>query len=99
MRIVLDDAAVRLENKTARAAYHFIYDTLFQLKSAEKQGWAWHHKRLYEWMQGIVALGGSGALIPGSKTWSKTSKGMKQMLFDEVEATGGSYGKTHRAHR
>ncbi|KAL9112783.1 MAG: hypothetical protein Q9227_003086 [Pyrenula ochraceoflavens] len=93
MRIVLDDTAADLESKTARSAYHFIRDALMQLESEDQEGWAWHHRRLYKWMEQIVALGETGALAPGSKAWSRTSKGIKQMLFDQVEAIEGSYGK------
>ena len=84
MKIILSDEETKLETKLLRASYHFIYDAVAEFKDKDRVSWAWHHERYYEWMEHIVALGTSGALSPGCKVWSKSSKGMKQMLYDEL---------------
>ncbi|KAI5866390.1 hypothetical protein GGS23DRAFT_556890 [Durotheca rogersii] len=86
MKIPLSDHEADFENKLLRSAYHFIYDTVTELQNEDRNKWAPHHKILYDWMVHIVSLGTSGSLSPGSKAWSKTSKGMKKMLNDELSA-------------
>ncbi|OTB00237.1 hypothetical protein M426DRAFT_15697 [Hypoxylon sp. CI-4A] len=92
MRISLSGKEVDFEKKVLRASYHFIYDSVSQLKGKDRENWTWYHKLLYDWMERVVSLGTSGTLTPGSKAWSRTSKGMKQMLNDELDA-GGPTGK------
>ncbi|KAL2167896.1 hypothetical protein VTG60DRAFT_683 [Thermothelomyces hinnuleus] len=93
MRIILSDSEAELETKFFRCAYNFIYEAVAKLRGQEREGWAWHHKIYYDWMEHTVALGESGSLAPGSKAWSRTSKGMKQMLCDEISSAGGATGK------
>ena len=79
MKIFLQDMEADFEKKLLRASYHFIYDAVTQLKGEDRKSWAWHHRVFYDWMELMVALGTSGALSPGCKAWSRSSKGMKQM--------------------
>lgn len=99
MKIFLSDEEASAGKKLIRASYHLIYDAVAQLKGEEREGWAWHHKILYNWMEKVVALGISGALSPGCKSWSRTSKGMKQMLNDELEAGDAAGQLTVRVGR
>ncbi|KAI1412829.1 hypothetical protein F5Y13DRAFT_199683 [Hypoxylon sp. FL1857] len=92
MKIFLQDTEADFEKKLLRASYHFIYDAVAQLKGENRESWAWHHRVFYDWMELMVALGTSGALSPGCKAWSRSSKGMKQMLNDELDA-GDASGK------
>ena len=92
MRISLSDEETKFEKKFLRPSYHFIYDAVAELKGEDKENWTWHHKLFYDWMEHIVALGASGALSPGCKVWSKSSKGMKQMLYDDLNS-GDASGK------
>ena len=96
MRLYLDDDEIGFEKKCIRASYHFIYDAVSELKNESKESWAGHHRILYEWMEHIVALGAGGALSPGCKSWSKSSKGMKQMLNDELSGGDASCRLTVR---
>jgi hypothetical protein len=41
-------------------------------------------------MKSIVALADSRELRAGSNSWSKTTKGMKQRLYDELEAASAT---------
>ena len=84
MEINLNDDEIGFEKRFVRASYHFIYDAVLELKTESKESWAGHHRILYGWMEHIVALGTSGALSTGCKSWSRISKGMKQMLNDEL---------------
>ena len=84
MKIILSDEETKFETKLFRSSYHFIYDAVAELKDKDRVGWAWHHNKYYDWMEHIVALGTSGALGPGFKVWSRSSKGIKQMLYDEL---------------
>lgn len=84
MRITLNDVDIGFEKRFVRASYHFIYDAVSELKHESKESWAGHHRVFYNWMEQIVELGTSGTLSPGCKSWSRSSKGMKQMLNDEL---------------
>ncbi|KAI1502213.1 hypothetical protein F5X99DRAFT_427602 [Biscogniauxia marginata] len=90
MKIALSDEEADFERKLLRSSYHFIYDAMIQLKNDKRESWTWYHKVYYDWMEHIVALGTSGALSPGSKSWSRTSKGMKQILNDELDSSDAS---------
>ena len=90
MRISLSEEETNFEKSFLRPTYHFIYDAVAELKGDDKESWAWHHKVFYKWMEHVVTLGTSGALSPGSKSWSKSSKGMKQMLYDELNSGDAS---------
>ena len=84
MRTSLSDEDAKFEKKFLRPSYHFICDAVAELKGDDRESWAWHHKKFYSWMEHIVALGASGALSPGCQSWSRSSKGMKQMLYDDL---------------
>lgn len=84
MSITLNDKDIDFEKKSVRSAYHCIYDAVAELKNQPKDCWEWHHRRFYGWMEQVVALGASGKLSPGCKAWLRSSKGMKQMLYDEL---------------
>ena len=90
MKIILSDEETDFEKKFLRPSYHFIYDAVAKLKGEDRESWAWHHKIYYDWMEHVVALGTSGALSPGCKMWSRSSKGMKQMLYDELNVGDAS---------
>lgn len=90
MKIILSEEETDFEKKFLRSSYNFIYDAVAQLKGEDRESWAWHHKIFYDWMEHVVALGTSGALSPGCKSWSRSSKGMKQMLYDELNAGDAS---------
>jgi len=80
----VDEAQADIERKCIRASYHFFDDAIRELGSELQDTWQWHHKVFHGWMKSIIALGKSGKLGPGSQTWSKATKGMKQMLADEL---------------
>ena len=88
MRITLADGELDLEKKLIRAAYYLISDALTKLEGYRSEGWAPHHRVFFDWMKSVVARGKSGQLAPGSRTWARASKGVKQVLFDELEAAG-----------
>ncbi|KFY24016.1 hypothetical protein V491_02322 [Pseudogymnoascus sp. VKM F-3775] len=90
MKIYLDDKQMEFEKKLLRISYHFIHDAVAELEGQHTEEWLWHHKRLYDWMKSIVVLGNNGTLNPRSSTWNKISKGMKQMLADELHAQGAT---------
>lgn len=71
--------------KSLKASYYFICDALAALDGDKStDSWAWHHKIYVDWMKSIVAQGARGELGPGSKAWGKASRGIKQMLIDEL---------------
>ncbi|KAF1835370.1 hypothetical protein BDW02DRAFT_290387 [Decorospora gaudefroyi] len=71
--------------KCLKVSYFYILDALAELEGDESsENWAWHHKRFVEWMKDVVAQGNRGEFGPGSRAWSKASKGVKQMLKDEL---------------
>lgn len=86
MRLDVDPQEINFDNNLDQASYHFIHDALVQLDGQDTEKWQWYHKILVDWMKAIVAQAASGELASGSQNWSKTSKGMKMLLFDELEA-------------
>lgn len=92
IRITLDDQQSDFERKMVRSSYHFIHDAIRELKDDNKDNWQWYHKVMYDWMKKIVVLGETGTLAPRSKTWARTSKGLKMALADELSA-GDASGK------
>ncbi|KAK4062465.1 uncharacterized protein Triagg1_9951 [Trichoderma aggressivum f. europaeum] len=90
MRITLSDEDIDREKKLLRATYYLISDALSVLENQGSDSWAPHLLALFNWMKKVVALGKSGQLAPGSKVWARASKGVKQLLFDELRATKGS---------
>lgn len=86
MAIDLEENEAEVERKLNRVSYHFIHDAVAELEGQDTGAWQGHHQIFYGWMKSVVALGHRGELGPGSQTWSKTTKGMKQMLVDELSA-------------
>lgn len=97
MKINLDDLHIGFEKKLDRASYIFIYDAVAELdRVANVESMQWHHKLFYDWMKSVVERGEAGELGPGSQKWSKTSKGLKQKLADDLEAEGAAGRLTSR---
>ncbi|KKK24815.1 hypothetical protein P175DRAFT_0548914 [Aspergillus ochraceoroseus IBT 24754] len=87
MKIDLNDPDVDFEKKLDRVSYNFISDAVTQLgEDASTETWQSHQKSFYEWMKSVVERGKAGELGAGSQTWSKTNKGLKQRLADDIEA-------------
>ncbi|RFU78083.1 lovastatin diketide synthase [Trichoderma arundinaceum] len=92
IRITLSDEEIDREKKLLRATYYLISDALAALESQSSDSWTPHRLALFNWMKKVIALGKSGQLAPGSKVWARASKGVKQVLFDELKATKASSG-------
>jgi NAD(P)-dependent dehydrogenase (short-subunit alcohol dehydrogenase family) len=87
MRINLDDAHVEFEKKLNRVSYNFIHDAVAKLEGSENiKNWQPQHKSFYDWMKSVVEKGKAGELGPGSRSWSKSNKGIRQRLADDLEA-------------
>ncbi|KAH7143722.1 hypothetical protein EDB81DRAFT_935118 [Dactylonectria macrodidyma] len=86
MRHDVDPQEIEFDNNLDQASYHYIQDALHHLEGQSAEERQWYHRILVDWMKAIVAQAASGELAPGSQNWSKTSKGMKMLLFDELEA-------------
>lgn len=85
MRITLTQDEVDTERTLVRASYFYMADALLQLQSEDQESWTAPQKEMVEWMVSAVALGKQGSLGPGSAMWSRASRGMKQMLYDELK--------------
>ncbi|KAK2039669.1 hypothetical protein LZ31DRAFT_605906 [Colletotrichum somersetense] len=84
-RISLSDKEAAFERKLLQASYHLIHDSVAELGREENgNSWAWHHRIFYRWMKAVVDLGKSGAIHPRSPSWSRTGRGLKQLLYDEL---------------
>jgi acyl transferase domain-containing protein/NADPH:quinone reductase-like Zn-dependent oxidoreductase len=92
MKIPMEESEIDLERKRVRASFYFIHDAVSELEAEnpDTSTWTWNHKLYYDWMRSIVALADSGELREGSKAWSKTTKGMRQRLYDELEAASAT---------
>ncbi|KAF7554507.1 hypothetical protein G7Z17_g2865 [Cylindrodendrum hubeiense] len=86
MRLDVDPQEIEFDDNLDQASYHFIRDALVQLEGQSTEKVQWYHKILIDWMKAIVAQAASGKLASGSQNWAKASKGMKMLLFDELEA-------------
>ncbi|KXX76480.1 Lovastatin diketide synthase LovF [Madurella mycetomatis] len=93
MRTILSDKELDIEKKLVRASYHLIADAVSGLEGQNQNLDAWtpRQRALFNWMKAVVTKGKSGQLATRSKMWARASKGVKQMLFDELKA-GGAYG-------
>lgn len=78
------EAAVMADLK--RIAYHFLHDTLAALTEADIRSLEKHHRSLYDWMVTQDQKASRNELAPRSAKWSKTSEGIKQLLFDKVSS-------------
>ena len=99
LAIPLMDHEVETEKKLVRASYNFFFDCVKELSDQSQDDWEWHHKRFFAWIEDIVARGEAGTLAPGSQTWSKTSKGVKSALADELNAGNAAGRLTVRVGR
>lgn len=84
MRIILNQDEIDAERTLVRASYFFITDAVVQLQGESQEAWTSSQKELLEWMVAMVELGKRGDLGPGSALWSRATRGMKQMLYDEL---------------
>ncbi|KAI0469942.1 acyl transferase domain-containing protein, partial [Xylariaceae sp. FL0804] len=88
MKICLSGDEAELERKLLRCSFDMIYDAVLELEGCVKEHWAWHHMAMYRWMKRIVYQASIGAIHPGSQAWASTSRGIKQMRSDDLEASG-----------
>ncbi len=87
MRITLGEEEIDFEKKMIRASFYFMLDAVATLEKLGPEGWTSHGRALFNWMKTVVARGTSGQLAVGSKAWVRASKGVKQVLFDEIKTT------------
>lgn len=99
LAIALTEHEIETEKKLVRASYFLIHDALAELEDDSRETWEWHHQRFYTWMREIVEQGKAGALGPGSHLWASTSKGLKSMLSDELNAQNAAGKLTVRVGR
>jgi acyl transferase domain-containing protein/NADPH:quinone reductase-like Zn-dependent oxidoreductase len=99
LAIPLAEHEVETERKLVRASYNFICDAVSELEGQNPETWGWHFKRMYAWMKTIVQQGHDGKLGQGSQSWSRTSKGLKNMLADELNAQNAAGRLTVRVGR
>ncbi|TPX07104.1 uncharacterized protein E0L32_010999 [Thyridium curvatum] len=99
MRRFLTDDEKATEDKLMRVAYHMIHDAVSELETEGQESWQWHHKIFYEWMRSVVAQAAAGTLAPRSKMWARTSKGMKRLMADELDAVDAAGRMTVRVGR
>lgn len=86
MTIPLQQHEIDTERKLVRLSFYLIHDALPELQGQDNETWEWHHKRMYSWMETIIARGKRGELGEGSQSWSKANQGLKKMLADELRA-------------
>ncbi|KAK1977921.1 type I polyketide synthase [Colletotrichum cereale] len=86
LKFKVDPRELSVNKKLVKAAWYFIQDAIQDLSAdgAALANMEWYHKSLYNWMQRNYEAGLVGTLARGSASWAKTSKGMKNMLLDEV---------------
>jgi acyl transferase domain-containing protein len=82
-----DDKQTDIDRKTTRVAFHFVHDAVVALGKAP-DSISPKYAALWDWMKSIVDAAAKGELGPRSNTWARTSKGVKQMLTDEVNVRG-----------
>jgi acyl transferase domain-containing protein len=99
LAIPLTDHEVETERKLVRVSYNFICEAVAELQGQDPEAFEWHHKRMYDWMKTVVQDGQDGKLGAGSQSWSKTSKGLKIMLADELNAQNATGRLTVRIGR
>jgi ubiquinone/menaquinone biosynthesis C-methylase UbiE len=99
LAIPLTDHEVETERKLVRVSYNFICEAVAELQGQDPEAFEWHHKRMYDWMKTVVQDGQDGKLGAGSQSWSKTSRGLKIMLADELNAQNATGRLTVRIGR
>ncbi len=85
--VIKEDKQTDFERKTQRVAFHYIVDALKELET-KPEAVSSKHTTYLQWLKEVVALANTGKLGPRSNTWARTSKGKKQMLADEINASG-----------
>ncbi|CAI6088461.1 unnamed protein product [Clonostachys chloroleuca] len=87
MKVPTPESEIEAEKKLTRASVYFIHDTIreLELQPIDTSSWAWHYVLFYEWMKATLVLADSGRLRPGSQTWTKATKGIRQRLYDELD--------------
>ncbi|PBP25422.1 hypothetical protein BUE80_DR003887 [Diplocarpon rosae] len=86
----LSDADLAFEKNLRRAAFHLIHDAVLQLEGKQTLTWQPHQVLLYNWMKTVVEEGLSNKLTASSKSWAKSSKGIKQKIFDNLASTNAA---------
>lgn len=90
MKYPIKEDEAEEERKRVRASFYLIHDAYEELEAEDPNGWVWHHRLFHDWMHSIIVLADEGKLRDGSQTWSKTTRGMRQMLYDELEASNAT---------
>lgn len=91
MRITLGDEQAAFEKNMMRLSYYLIHDAVQELQGSSAEvmtTWQPHHNRLLDWMKETVVRGEAGVLSSRSKAWSRAGKGAKQILVDQMNASG-----------
>ncbi|KAK1143623.1 putative PKS/NRPS-like protein biosynthetic cluster [Aspergillus melleus] len=94
MRVTLDNEDAAWEKKLVKASYHLIHDavTILEGPNLTQEAWTPDRRVVFSWMKTIVEQDKAGTLASSSKLWQRSSKGVKQILFDELQAKGGTNG-------
>ncbi|KAK7959439.1 Compactin diketide synthase [Apiospora aurea] len=99
LAIPLAQHEIDTERKLSRVSWNFISEAMAELQGQDPDTFEWHHKRMYEWMKTVVQDGLDGKLGPGSESWAKASRGLKNMLADELNAQNAAGKLTVRVGR
>ncbi|KAK8079180.1 hypothetical protein PG994_002987 [Apiospora phragmitis] len=99
LAIPLAQHEIDTERKLSRVSWNFISEAMAELQSQDPATFEWHHKRMYNWMKTVVQDGHDGKLGAGSESWARTSKGLKNMLADELNAQNAAGKLTVRVGR
>jgi NADPH:quinone reductase-like Zn-dependent oxidoreductase/malonyl CoA-acyl carrier protein transacylase/SAM-dependent methyltransferase len=86
LAIPIAEQEIEFERNLVEGSFYWIHDAVVELEGQSQDNWKSHHKRMFDWMKTIVDQAKQGAVGPGSQTWHKTSKGLKTMLGDELNA-------------
>ncbi|KAF2108938.1 hypothetical protein BDV96DRAFT_652537 [Lophiotrema nucula] len=91
MAIPMPEDEIDELRKRVRASFYLIHDALSELgEQPDMSSGASLHKLFYNWMKDVVARAENGNLYPGSETWPKASKDLRQQVYSELDAIGGS---------
>ncbi|PLB53461.1 S-adenosyl-L-methionine-dependent methyltransferase [Aspergillus steynii IBT 23096] len=87
IQIHLTESETKFEEAMVHAAFHFVVDSVQQLKHDDRDDWEWHRRVMYDWMLETIELGNGGAIAPGSEAWAKESPQVRSGLVEYLEAT------------
>ncbi|RWA09000.1 hypothetical protein EKO27_g6114 [Xylaria grammica] len=93
MKIRLNPQEVDFEKKIIRASYYMIEDAIRELTDAGTNVMSPDQVKILDWMKAVASKVQAGELAPGCRAWPRTSKGLRQILLDEV-STINVAGKT-----